>query len=83
MEKRGLVRREECPTDGRGAFVALTGTGLAAITEAAPQHVDAVRRYLIDGLSPGHLEALIEIAEIVQARLAQDPSCPTEDPCGE
>src|SRR5215213_6503396 len=52
VEKRGLVRREECPTDARGAFIVLTADGRTAITAAAPLHVDAVRRYLIDGLSP-------------------------------
>ena len=81
MEKRGLVERAECPTDARGAFVVLTAQGRGAIEAAAPLHVDAVRRYVIDGLSPHHLDALIEIADIVLARLDDDPTCPTEDPC--
>ncbi len=69
MEARGLVRRAECPTDARGAFIVLTAAGHDAIVRAAPLHVDAVRRYLIDGLSSDHLDALIEIAAIVDARL--------------
>jgi DNA-binding MarR family transcriptional regulator len=81
MEKRGLVSRADCPTDARGAFVVLTDEGRAAIEAAAPLHVDAVRRYVIDGLGPAHLDALIEIADIVLARLDGDPTCPTEDPC--
>lgn len=82
MEKRGLVGRAECPTDARGAFVALTDQGREAIAAAAPLHVDAVRRYLIDGLTPAHLDALIEINDIALARLADDPTCPTDDdPC--
>lgn len=36
MEQRGLVRREEVPADARGAEVVLTGTGVSAITSAAP-----------------------------------------------
>ena len=36
MEGRGLVRREECADDGRGAFVVLTAAGRAAIERAAP-----------------------------------------------
>jgi DNA-binding MarR family transcriptional regulator len=51
MEKRGLVVREECETDARGSMVRLTKAGRAAIEEAAPQHVEAVRRYVFDGLS--------------------------------
>lgn len=74
MEKRGLVRRAECPTDARGAFIVLTEAGHEAIAHAAPRHVDAVRRYLIDGLTPAHLDALIDIAAIVAARLDDDPT---------
>src|SRR5215213_9422443 len=43
MEQRGLVRREECGTDGRGAFVVLTAGGRRAIEQAAPGHVASVR----------------------------------------
>jgi DNA-binding MarR family transcriptional regulator len=71
MERRGLVARQSCATDGRGAFVVLTDSGLAAIRAAAPQHVDAVRQYFIDVLTPAQLEALSEITEAVAARLAQ------------
>lgn len=48
MEKAGLVRREECPSDGRGVFAVLTEHGLAVLTEAAPTHVDGVRDHLVD-----------------------------------
>lgn len=81
MEKRGMVERADCPTDARGSFVVLTTRGREAIAAAAPLHVDAVRRYLIDGLSPAQLDALVQIADIVEERLADDPTCPTEDPC--
>lgn len=30
MAKRGLVTRQECPEDGRGAFVVITDEGRAA-----------------------------------------------------
>jgi DNA-binding MarR family transcriptional regulator len=39
MERRGLVAREECRDDGRGAFVVLTPEGRAAIEKAAPGRV--------------------------------------------
>jgi DNA-binding MarR family transcriptional regulator len=50
MQQRGLVAREECEADGRGAFVVLTGTGADAIRSAAPGHVAAVRRLIFDRL---------------------------------
>ena len=81
MESRGLVAREECPTDGRGAFITLTPIGRAAIEQAAPGHVNAVRSYFIDVLSPAQLESIAEIAEAVGARLAAD-GCSEMDSAG-
>jgi DNA-binding MarR family transcriptional regulator len=79
MADRGLVRRESCPTDNRGAFVVLTEVGRKAIDEAAPRHVEHVRRWFIDSLTPAQLDALAEIAEAVVVKLDEDPeACP---PC--
>jgi DNA-binding MarR family transcriptional regulator len=72
METRRLVGREECPTDGRGAFITLTPAGRTAIEQAAPGHVDAVRSYFIDLLTPAQLESFAEIAEKIGARLQAD-----------
>ena len=69
METRGLVSREPCDVDRRGAFVAVTAGGRRAIEVAAPDHVDTVRRLFIDRLTPGQLEALTAIAETVLAGL--------------
>lgn len=73
MEGRGLVRREECPTDARGAFVVITDKGRAAIEAAAPQHVEDVRRFFLDQLSPAQIDTLGDVAETVLARLRAEP----------
>lgn len=69
MEARGLVRREECLTDGRGLLVAITEAGREAIAEAAPGHVANVRDLVIDALTPEQLQVLAEAGEAVGARL--------------
>lgn len=69
MEARGLVSRQECGSDGRGAFVVLTPAGRAAIEAAAPAHVADVREAFIDVLTPAQLDALAEIAVAVVKRL--------------
>lgn len=74
MEKRGLVAREACPDDARGAFVVLTPKGRAAIEEAAPSHVASVRRYFIDVLDERQLETLADIADLVLAKLDDERS---------
>ncbi|WP_236791396.1 MarR family winged helix-turn-helix transcriptional regulator [Amycolatopsis sp. GM8] len=70
MQKRDLVAREECPSDARGAFIVLTPAGRAAIEEAAPRHVETVRRLVFDVLTPAQVEALTAISEQVLAKLA-------------
>lgn len=71
MQGRGLVVREECADDGRGAFVVLTGQGLRTIEGAAPAHVESVRRHFIDHLTEQEVATLGDIAERVLARLAE------------
>ncbi len=58
MEKRGLVRRDDCEGDKRGTFAVLTAAGLDAIKRVAPDHVEHVRRHFIDRLSPRQLEEI-------------------------
>ena len=71
MQRRGLITREGCATDARGAFAVLTTAGRAAIERAAPAHVDTVRQLVFDGLGPDHLNALIEVTTRVLDRLAE------------
>jgi DNA-binding MarR family transcriptional regulator len=73
MQRRGLVAREECPDDGRGAFIVLTEDGWHAIENAAPRHVDAVRELLIDQLTREQVIVLGDIAEQVLDRLDRKP----------
>ncbi|MFJ2634094.1 MarR family winged helix-turn-helix transcriptional regulator [Streptomyces sp. NPDC087422] len=63
MTKRGLTVREECPDDGRGAFVVATPAGYKAIEDAAPMHVERVRRLFVDALTPSQLSTLALISK--------------------
>lgn len=71
MQQRGLVVREECATDGRGAVVVLTDEGTRTIERAAPPHVESVRRHFIDLLSPEQIEVFATIGETVVGRLTE------------
>jgi DNA-binding MarR family transcriptional regulator len=62
MQRRGLVLREDCPDDARGAYIVLTEQGRAAIEQAAPRHVDTVRELVFDALTDDQVEALASIA---------------------
>lgn len=73
MEARGLVKKEKCDADRRGAFVVVTERGRNEIKVAAPGHVAAVRRLFVDRLTPGQLAAVAEAAAEVLAALDQPP----------
>ncbi|MER7743482.1 MarR family transcriptional regulator [Streptomyces sp. NPDC096538] len=63
MEARDLIRRAPDPTDGRGCLLVLTEAGWDTLREAAPTHLDSVRRHVIDRLTPEELATLGRIAE--------------------
>jgi len=67
LEERGIVVRLDCPTDRRGQIAQLTEQGFALLEEAAPGHVDQVRRSLIDALTP---EQVAQLGEISAAMVA-------------
>ena len=86
MEARRLVERQDCVTDGRGLLVAITDHGHTAIEDAAPGHVQAVRKFVIDILTPEQLEVLAEVGEAVgvsltteNCRAAAADECDSED----
>jgi DNA-binding MarR family transcriptional regulator len=67
MVDKGLVTKEACDADRRGAVVAVTRMGRRAIEKAAPGHLAAVRRLFIDRLTPSQLDAIGDAAEAVLA----------------
>ncbi|WP_371404757.1 MarR family winged helix-turn-helix transcriptional regulator [Kribbella sp. NBC_00662] len=77
MEKRGLVCREECAADARGSMVRLTPLGRKAVDAAAPDHVDAVRTFFFNRLSPSEQAQLTTLLDRIAADLPD--TCPTPD----
>jgi DNA-binding MarR family transcriptional regulator len=69
MTRRGLVKKEACETDRRGAYVAVTSKGRKELEAAAPGHVMAVRRLFIDRLTAAQLVAMGDAAETILATL--------------
>ena len=65
MADRGLVEKQRCDDDRRGAHVAVTQRGRKQLAAAAPGHVAAVRRLFVDVLSQDQLDTIAEAAETV------------------
>ncbi len=59
----GLVERQKCGLDGRGAFAVLTAAGLNRLRHAAPWHLGSVKRYFVDAFDEAELERLAELLE--------------------
>jgi DNA-binding MarR family transcriptional regulator len=59
LVRSGLVERQQCPSDRRGSFGVLTEVGRRRLEEAAPTHVEGVRRHFIDRLTDRQLSHLI------------------------
>lgn len=68
MAGRGLVAKEECGEDGRGAFVAVTESGRQALADAAPGHVQVVRDVFFAGATQEELRVLDRFLERVLER---------------
>jgi DNA-binding MarR family transcriptional regulator len=73
MVNRGLVAKEPCDDDRRGAFVVITDQGRRTIEAAAPGHVEAVRRHFVDLLEPEELDQVAAIATKVLDALDDAP----------
>jgi DNA-binding MarR family transcriptional regulator len=69
LQKRGYVRREPDPTDGRYTNAILTDAGYNHLVAAAPGHVAAVLELVIDALDDTALSALQDSAERIIARI--------------
>ena len=76
MADRGLVAKEKCDADRRGAFVVITTRGRRDLEAAAPGHVSAVRRLFVDRLTPSQLDAIGEAANVVLATLDEPSRSP-------
>jgi DNA-binding MarR family transcriptional regulator len=71
MEQRGLVARQPCADDGRGALISLTAQGQTVLQQAAPPHVASVRQHLMDLLTAEEVAGLDSIAGKVITQLSQ------------
>ncbi|GAB3740753.1 MarR family winged helix-turn-helix transcriptional regulator [Microlunatus parietis] len=69
MERRGLIRREECATDSRGAEVVLETAGAEAFRRSTVPHLRAVRELFVDALTPEQLAAAADLATALRRRL--------------
>lgn len=72
LEKAGIVERFSAKEDRRGVFARLTDFGFETLDDAAPGHVSAVRRILVDAVDPDDFRALGRVMKAILA--VEDPT---------
>lgn len=70
LEREGLVKRQRCEEDGRGAIVTLTAAGRVLQRKMWPVYERAIERYFARHLSAAEAEHLAELMR----RLIAKPS---------
>jgi DNA-binding MarR family transcriptional regulator len=58
LEREGLIRRESCPSDARGAFAVLTPAGAEMLAAARTTHLAGVRSLFLRHFSDAELDVL-------------------------
>jgi DNA-binding MarR family transcriptional regulator len=80
MAQRGWAGRTPDPADGRYTLATLTDQGLAKVTEAAPGHVQEVRRLVFDPLTKTQSRQLREIGRRIMRAIDPDNRRPYDQP---
>jgi len=66
LQREGLIEREQCASDARGAYAVLTETGRGRLREAQPLHRESVRRRFLSRFSDDELRELAVFWERLQ-----------------
>src|SRR5712692_6871436 len=69
MERRGLIRRDGCATDSRGAEISLTAEGARVFRRATAPHMRSIKRHFADALTPEQFAALGGILRALRVHL--------------
>jgi DNA-binding MarR family transcriptional regulator len=71
MSAAGLVRRDVCAEDRRGALCVLTDEGEARLRAALPVHLELVQAMVVDVLSPEELDTLTALLRRIRDAAAR------------
>jgi DNA-binding MarR family transcriptional regulator len=69
MQRRGLIRRDDCATDSRGAEVFMSDEGADLFRRATTPHTRAIKRHFADALTTEQFEALAGILAALREHL--------------
>ena len=80
LADEGLVQREACDTDRRGAWAVVTPRGLEALRAAVAVHLEDVQAHLIDPLTPAERDQLEATLRKLRDHVRPDAAQLTPEP---
>lgn len=80
MERRGLIRRERCADDSRGALIVLTDDGLRLYRKGSVPHLRDIRELFVDALTSRQLDAVDDATASLRTHLDSIADQATEAP---
>jgi DNA-binding MarR family transcriptional regulator len=84
LQRDGLVLRQSCDSDARGAYAVLTDEGIATLEAARATHLAGVRRLFLEKFTPAEQELLGDAWQRVLpvgSSACGAPSGPADDCC--
>ena len=78
LEAAGLVERESCPSDRRGAFAVLTPEGEARIQSALPLHLGQLEAVFDGHYSPAELDTLTALLRRLRDAVNPAAACASD-----
>src|SRR5579885_2404598 len=63
LEAEGLLMRDRCGTDRRGAYAVITEQGIAALRKAWPIYAQGISRYFAQWLTPEEAQIFVSALE--------------------
>jgi MarR family 2-MHQ and catechol resistance regulon transcriptional repressor len=82
LENRGLVRRESCASDRRGAYAALAGPGRDLLAGVVRAHVSDIDRWFTGLLEADQLDALLGALRILRDQVRPGATAGGLSSCG-
>jgi DNA-binding MarR family transcriptional regulator len=76
MEARGLIRREECADDSRGAEIFVTTAGAEAFRRCTVPHLKDIQELFVAALTPEQLREVEGISRALRAHLGMPTLSP-------
>ncbi len=74
---QGLVRREQCGSDARGLYAALTPDGVRRLREAMPVHLRGIRQLFLDVVGADDAEVIERSMSAVASAAGRPAPIPT------